>query len=814
MTTQDPQNPLVDIRSFIISQISLLGITNNSSDIQSWVQTRGMTALQDIAGNTSVEVAWENPAVRVQMLQLWLHFSDMENTLPSHRKQEEAPYIRLAEKPQYSARSSRIPDFIRESLRLLLPSVCGVVQRYTKEDFKGDIISGLSTGINMAPKALAFAILTGCPAQYGLYSVTYPALLYTVFGSSQHLGTTPSGLLSVLLRAVVTEWCNDPDVFDPPANPTSTDIGNCAQEDYWLVVRQIALLQGALLLVLGLMHGGFLMRFFSRTLMNGFGSAAAVLIAISQINMMLYRKKEYITRPSSRPYDEVYDLVSQLDKIDQTTIIFVLVFAVMMILLKKFKYTKQSYSLIVIALSTLTAMILIKNTDIALDITGDVPRGLPAPSADILDFSRSKITPLMWLEQAAAIALVGFLESSSAAQICSLRYGYKVDMNREMVAIGILNVISSFFFCMPTMGTVSGTACVSAFGGRTVFANGVSGLVNLLTAVALMGLVFYLPKATLGLVIATAVLTLVDYKVIGFLWRGHRRDFWSLMVLFVSTLIVGIDRGLLVALVLNIVSHIYRSGETEVYELGRVGDTTTFQSKKHCQVYVYRGVTILRFNGPLFFGNSALFKEAIMNAIVPTDKSAKPPNIIVLDASAINFVDASGVLLIEEVVVELSTQHIAVMFCHVNTKVWDKLWVNGLLDQIGRDHFYVSIDDAMRAIVQAYKKLDAEDETEDKYLSSFFQTFNTSIARKPKGLVDPSQEAFADDGDLQPHDRKTGTLLEVRATAASRKKNTSTFAQWCPCFLPSTGEERAALISAEPVFLDPEANAHKRDRTD
>jgi len=195
-------------------------------------------------------------------------------------------YLKAWEEPQ--------PQSVGDRWRAWLPA-CPVrawLPELTRETVVRDCVAGLSTGINLVVKSLAFASLAGVPPEMGLYSATLPALVYALLGSSPHLGVGPSPLVCLLTGALSQDFC-----ASLPALPSDAVayLGNCTADDYVRVVRQLALAQGTMLLLAGLVRGSWFLRFFSRPMFSGFLTATALIISCSQLKYCLYTHEVTVT---------------------------------------------------------------------------------------------------------------------------------------------------------------------------------------------------------------------------------------------------------------------------------------------------------------------------------------------------------------------------------------------------------------------------------------------------------------------------------------------------------------------------------------
>lgn len=703
MAEPEPSAMFSVLRAFILQQAELLGSPEPAiAVIEPWLETRGMTLLTNIAtikGKKSVADAWEDSTVRAHITHVWIQDNHQEMVRSESLFEVPHAHVRSAT----PGKRSTCGDKVRSLLLLPKIPVIGWARTYNwRAELKSDVVAGVSTGINMVPKGLAFAFLANISPASGLYSAAFPAMVYFVLGTSRHLGVAPSPLVALLTAAGISRWCLDESTTPLPDVPPEEGywVGNCSETAYSTLVFKMALTQGFVMIVMGLFKAGWLLRFFSRPLMSGFLSAAALIIALSQLHYLLFEHDVEIL-DSVSALTTLVSIFENIEHVHWPTVLFSLGCLVVLLIFKNIKATHSLYSLILVVLSILLSFLLTTFTPhFDVDVTGNVVVGFPK-----FDMSVFSLVPanqlLQWMQHAVLLAIVGFLESSSAAQIYSLRYDYSIDISQEMLAVGCGNLLGGTLGCMPTMGAVGTTAMLDAFGAQSRLAALVSALVVFLTisASVLTDLFYYLPKPALALIIISAVVGLVDIKEIMFLQRGHARDFWSVIILFICTLVVGIDGGLLFAIVFSAAAHVYRSGNTDVFEIGRVpGSDAWMTSRDKYPIYIYDDFVITGFNGALFFGNEDLFKNFICGYLRGS-KASRIQLALVLDCSRISFVDGTGVHALEEVV-QLFAQHgRTILFCALNDGVKHKMDACDLVQRIGLDHFFDSVPECVRHLI-------------------------------------------------------------------------------------------------------------------
>lgn len=463
------------------------------------------------------------------------------------------------------------------------------------------------------------------------------------------------------------------------------------------------------MLALGLFRGGFLLRFFSRPLTSGFLFAAAIITFVSQLEYIFFNDLSGKHIVSNSVTSMLYELVKESPNMHWPTLGISTAFIAGVWAMKKYHHTKHLYSMIMVLLASLLAYGLHMASDhsVNLLLTGRIKPGVPHWDTSVFEGLADDHIP-EFIQLTSIIAMVAFLEQAAAAQLFAIKHNYTININQELIAAGMANIFGAMFQCMPTMGSIGGTAMLATFGGESYVGNFVSAITVLLFSAFLTPLFTYLPKACLAIIVMSAVLTLIKdgWKEVSFLFAGHRRDLYIWMSLVATTLALGIDRGLIVAVLFNGISHVYRSGNTQMVELGREKGTVLYSSIKgaHDPLFVYDGVTVLQLRGPIFFGNEMRFKSQIEEYFMTDEKLSKISRALILDCTVINFIDATGVHALEEIAKEYVKRDKLFLLAGCNAKVWSKLRACGLHRKIGKDHFFATTHDAVETVLSRQKR--------------------------------------------------------------------------------------------------------------
>ncbi|MGI9614281.1 MAG: SulP family inorganic anion transporter, partial [Acidimicrobiales bacterium] len=326
-------------------------------------------------------------------------------------------------------------------------------------------------------------------------------------------------------------------------------------------------------------------------------------------------------------------------------------------------------------------------------VVGDIPDSLPA--FGLPDFSGSLVGNLM--ATAFVITLVGFMESIAVAKVYARRHRYEVDPNRELIGLGAANVAAGLFGGYPVTGGFSRTAVNDTAGARTPLASLITAGIVLATIAFLTPLFTSLPNAALGAIIIVAVIGLVDVAEMRHIAKVKRSDLIGLTVAFAATLILGIEIGIVVAVVASMLVVFARMSMPHSAILGHVEGTTSYRNvDRFPEASTVEGVRIVRIDAALSFVNAVHVKRLILTE---ADTIITEPRALVLDASGINDLDATGAEMLQELLTELAERGVAVHLSDVKGPVRDVLRNAGIWEELG-DRVHTSTNDAITALAE------------------------------------------------------------------------------------------------------------------
>jgi sulfate permease, SulP family len=529
--------------------------------------------------------------------------------------------------------------------------------RYERADLKRDLIAGFTISALLIPQGLAYALLAGLPPQVGLYASIAPVIAYAIFGTSRQLAVGPVAIVSLM---------------------TATTLGQLYEqgsETYLASAAVLALLVGGVHLALRFGRLGFVTNFLSHSVLVGFTAASAVIIVASQIKHVLGIS---IPRTDS-VFETTIEVGKELGHTHLATLLLGTGCITAFLLVKRF--TTRVPAALVVLIGSIAVMQIFDLEQHGVKTVGDIPSGLPGFS--IPAFDGGALGSLA--ASAVAITLVGFMESIAVAKVYARRHRYEVDANQELFGLGMANVASGLFGGYPVTGGFSRTAVADSAGATTALASIVAAVLIIPAVLFLTPVFGSLPQAALGATIIVAVLNLVDIGEMRHIARVKRSDLIGLGISFGATLVLGIERGMVVAIVASMLVVFARMSRPHTATLGRIPDSTSYRNvERFPEAGTFEGIEVVRVDAALSFVNAQNVKRLI------TDRAAAitaPPHALVIDCAGINDIDATGADVLSEIITELDDTPVTLHLCDVKGPVRDVLHNSGLWARLdGRIH--------------------------------------------------------------------------------------------------------------------------------
>lgn len=538
--------------------------------------------------------------------------------------------------------------------RRALPFLAWLPELRQGRVLRADLVAGVTVALIIIPQSMAYARLAGLPPVYGLYAAFLPPVIAALFGSSRQLATGPVAMASLISASTIQP------------------LALAETETYIAYSILLALMVGALRLALGLLRLGALVDLLSAPVVVGFTNAAALIIATSQLHHLF--GVEAVT--GAYHFQTVWSVVQAAAGVHWPTAGMAALAGVLLLGLRR-RWPRFPHVLNTVVVTTLVSWAI----GYSGGIVGQIPQGLPAFKWPTVDPGAAAQLAM----GALTLTLVGLMEAMSIAKTIATQTRQRIDVNQELVGQGLANLVGGLFQSYAVSGSFSRSAVNFYSGARTGFAAVVSSLVVMLTLLYLTPLLYFLPQATLAMIIVSALANIVRLQPLVQAWRVNRSDGLVGVITFLITLALapGLHWGIAAGVGLTLALYIRRTMRPHVAYLARHPDGTLRDADAHGLALDQR-IALIRFDGRLFFGVSAYFEDKVNEAV------SRLPDLryLVLDAGGINQIDASGDQTLRQVVERLRSGGIDIYFTRAKAQVTAALERSGTLDYIGRDHFF------------------------------------------------------------------------------------------------------------------------------
>ncbi|MGI9361706.1 MAG: SulP family inorganic anion transporter [Parasphingorhabdus sp.] len=537
---------------------------------------------------------------------------------------------------------------------------------YNGSVLTNDLVAAVIVTIMLIPQSLAYALLAGLPPVVGLYASILPLVAYALFGTSRTLAAGPVAVLSLMTASAASA------------------VAAQGTAEYVEAAITLAALSGILLAVLGFLRLGFLANLLSHPVISGFITASGILIATSQIKHILG-----IPGGGDNWPEMLGSLASNIGLTNPWTLAIgipatLFLFwvrgglkpALLRIGLKSraADIAAKAGPVIAVAL-TILAVVMLDLAEKGVDLVGAIPQGLPpfaTPSTDM------DLIAQLWVP-ALLISVIGFVESVSVAQTLAAKRRQRISPDQELIGLGASNIASAFSGGYPVTGGFARSVVNFDAGAETPAAGAYTAIGIALASLFLTPLLFSLPIATLAATIIVAVLSLVDLKTPGQLWRYSKADFAAHLATIVTTLLAGVELGVITGVVVGLLLYLWRASRPHAAIVGRVPETEHFRNVERHDVFTVPHVLSIRIDESLTYLNARWLEEYVLERV------ADQPEVrhVILMCSAVNEVDASGLESLEAINHRLSDSGIDLHLSEVKGPVMDRLKRTEFLEKIG-----------------------------------------------------------------------------------------------------------------------------------
>ncbi|XP_019174950.1 PREDICTED: sulfate transporter 1.2-like [Ipomoea nil] len=562
-------------------------------------------------------------------------------------------------------------------------------RHYTFAKFKGDVISGFTIASLCIPQDIGYSKLANVEPQHALYTSFVAPLVYASMGSSREIAIGPVAVVSLLLGTMLRSE------IDPVKNKT----------EYMSLAFTATFFAGITQALLGILRLGFLIDFLSHAAIVGFVGGAAITIALQQLKGFLgikhFTKKTDIVSVMKSVWGEVrHGWNWQTIVIGASFLVFLLLAKYIGKKNKRLFWVPAIAPLISVVLSTLFVYITHADKK-GVAIVNHIKKGINPSSVNQIYFTGEYV--LKGVKIGLVAGMIGLTEAVAIGRTFASMRGYQVDGNKEMVALGAMNIVGSMTSCYVATGSFSRSAVNYMAGCNTAVSNMVMSSVVCLTLLFLTPIFKYTPNAILSAIIMSAVIGLIDYEAAILIWKIDKFDFVACMGAFLGVVFESVEIGLLIAVTISLAKILLQVTRPRTASLGRIPKTNVYRNiQQYPEATTVPGILIVRVDSAIYFSNSNYTRERILRWHEDEEehlKAASLPRIefLILEMSPVTDIDTSGIHALEELLSSLQKKNVQLVLANPGRVVIDKLHLSNFNNLIGEDKIFLRVADAVQA---------------------------------------------------------------------------------------------------------------------
>ncbi len=526
-----------------------------------------------------------------------------------------------------------------------------------KQNFSRDLIAGIITGIIALPLAIAFGIASGATPEQGLFSAIIGGLIISLFSGSRVQIGGPTGAFIVVVYNIIATY------------------GIAG-----LIIATI--MAGIILILLGVLRLGSIIKFIPYPVTQGFTSGIAVLIAMTQLNDFLGLSIKNIPASVVGRIGAYWEHLGALD----TRALAIGAITIFLILLCKKFLPRIPGSLIAIIILTVITSFFHIDIETIFSRFGTINSSFPHPVMP--DFSFELLVKL--LPSALTIAILGAIESLLSAVVADGMTGMRHNSNTELIAQGISNIVTPMFGGIPTTGAIARTATNIQNGGRTPLA-GIFHAVTLLLIVEFFGqYASAIPLAILSGILLTVALNMSEYRLFFKMFRAPKSDVVIMLTTFILTILVdltvAIPTGIVLASLL-FMSRMERVAGGVIIEPESNADPRDDDPFAIGNYTIPQGVCVYEINGPFFFGAAKKFQDEALR---------RTPKVLILRMRNVSAIDATGLFALQDIIKTCKKNNCVVLISAIQKQPLTALKKSGITDELVSKQVFLDISSALK----------------------------------------------------------------------------------------------------------------------
>ncbi len=545
---------------------------------------------------------------------------------------------------------------------------------YDGKGVRCDLVAGLTAAAVVIPQAMAYGAIAGLPLEAGLYTALVPLVVYAVLGTSRPLSVTTTSTIAILTGNALSE-----------AGRSGGD------ERMLLAAATLAFVVGGMLVLAAILRLGVVANFISEPVLIGFKAGVGLVIVVDQVPKLLG-----VAFDKGRFFQNIGAIFNHLPEASVPTIILAVAMLALQLGLQRF-LPKLPASLVTVV-AGITASGVMGLEGMGIRLVGKVEGGLPGfalPDASLIE--------QLW-PAAIGIALMSFVETIAAGQAFRGEDEPRPSANRELVALGMANMVGGFFHNMPSGGGTSQTAVNRRAGACTQVAGLVTAGAVVAVLYVLASLIKLMPVATLAVVVVVPCAGMIKLPEFRAILKTRMMEFSWAIASFAGVVFLGTLKGILVAVLLSLLALIYHANRRPVFVLGRKPGTEIFrpQTGEHPEDETFPGLLLLKTEGNMHFANA----QRIGNLMWPLIEEQQP-KVVVIDCSAIPDFEYTALKMLTAAEKKLQQSGIKLCLASLNPEPLQLIQKSELGKVLGRERMFFNLQQAVQSFEAQSGKMKA-----------------------------------------------------------------------------------------------------------
>ena len=527
-----------------------------------------------------------------------------------------------------------------------------------------ELIAGLTLAALAVPEVMGYTKIAGMPVITGLYTMLIPMALFALFGSSRHLVVGADSATAAILAAGLI------------------GLASTGSDEYVALAGVLAFMAAAFLILARVIGLGFLADFLSRTVLVGFLTGVGLQVALGQISGMLGLKGG-----GHGTLEKIWSDIQQIEQINLYALATAV--TVLVVIVGSKKLSKKIPGALIAVVGAIVASWALKLGD-HLHVLGTVPSGLPHLGLPEVKWSWELIGKLV--PTAFAMFVVILAQSAATSRAYAARYNERFSENTDLVGLGLANIGAGLSGTFVVNGSPTKTQMVDGAGGRSQLSLLFTAAIVLLVLLFLTGPLAFMPEAVLAAVVFLIGVDLIDIKGMQSIYAQRRSEFWVALITTLMVVFVGVEQGIILAIILSLIDHTRRGYRPKNVALVPADSGALNAQPIATRAQALPGLLIYRFTHSMYYANAEQLTEEITDL---ANNSEPPLRWLCLDASAVDDVDYSAAETLRSLFTILKDKGIRLVVAQVLDDVREESRYE-LRQLFGEDAFYDTLEDVMK----------------------------------------------------------------------------------------------------------------------